>query len=162
MHYLGRALDSVIGLQDQIRETRNKTESDLGRSRVDSKFSTTKAHVSLRGTFSKYQVVIRTIEECEKNWYNQLRKGHAWFIDRACNQQGNCKYQSKIQWHISLEQDATTLQAEVAAILDYVTRRLGKRLVKEQITICTDSQVAVAALGTSRTKSPLVVECIEN
>ncbi len=52
-------------------------------------------------------------------------------------------FQSKIQWRISLGQDATAFQAEVAATLDCVTSCLRKRLVKEQITIYTDSQVAM-------------------
>ncbi len=47
------------------------------------------------------------------------------------------------------------------AILGCVTSCLRKRLVKEQITICTDSQAAVAALAASGTKSLLVAECIE-
>ncbi len=68
---------------------------------------------------------------------------------------------SKIQWHISLAQDATAFQAEVVAILDCVTSCLRKRLVKEQITICTDSQAAVAAIAASGTKSLLVTDCIE-
>ncbi len=47
------------------------------------------------------------------------------------------------------------------AILDCVTSCLRKRLLKGQNRICTDSQVAVAALGTSRTKSLLVADYIE-
>ncbi len=39
-----------------------------------------------------------------------------------------------------------------------MTNCLRKRQVKEQITICTDSQAAVAAGGT---KSLLVADCIE-
>ncbi len=74
---------------------------------------------------------------------------------------GICKYQSKIQRHILLGQDATAFQAEVAAVLDCVTSCLRKRLVKEQTTICTDSQVAVAVLGASGTKSLLVADCIK-
>ncbi len=43
-----------------------------------------------------------------------------------------------------------------------MTSCLRKRLVKEQITICTDSQTAVvAALAASGTKSLLVADCIE-
>ncbi len=58
-------------------------------------------------------------------------------------------------------QDATVFQAEVAVILDCITSCLRKRLVKEQITICTDSQAAVAVLAASDTKSLLVEDCIE-
>ncbi len=47
------------------------------------------------------------------------------------------------------------------AILDCVTSYLRKRLAKEQIAICTDSQVAVAALGASEIKSQLAADCIE-
>ncbi len=83
----------------------------------------------------------------------------------TCNQQGTgvgiCKYQNKIQWHISQGQDTTAFQAEVAAILDCLTSCWRKRLVKEQITICTDSQAAVAAPAASGTKSVLVADCIE-
>ncbi len=64
-----------------------------------------------------------------------------------------CKYQNKLH--------ATAFQVEVAAILDCMTSCLRKRLVKEQITICTDSQVAVAALGANGIKSQLVADCIE-
>ncbi len=67
-----------------------------------------------------------------------------------------------IQWHISLRQDAPAFQVEVAAILDCVTSRLKKRLVKEQTTIYTDSQVAVVTLGAIGTKLLLVVHCIKN
>ncbi len=35
-----------------------------------------------------------------------------------------------------------------------------KKLAKKQITICTDSQAAVAALAVSGTKSLLVANCI--
>ncbi len=56
-------------------------------------------------------------ENCSK----QLRKGQVWFTDGACNQQKICKYQSKIQWHISLGRVAKAFQSEVAAILDCVT-----------------------------------------
>ncbi len=52
-------------------------------------------------------------------------------------------------------------QAEVAAIPDCVTSCPIKRLVKEQITICTDSQAAVATLAASGTKSLLVADHIE-
>ncbi len=47
------------------------------------------------------------------------------------------------------------------AILDCVTSCLRKRLVKEQITICTDSQTAVAALAACGTKSLLGADCRE-
>ncbi len=63
--------------------------------------------------------------------------------------------------HISLGQDVTPFQAEVAAVLDSVTSCLRKRPVKEQITVCTDSQAAVAALAASGTKSLLVADCME-
>ncbi len=71
-----------------------------------------------------------------------------------------CKYQSKIQRHISLGQDAA-FQVEVAAKMDGVTSCQRKRLVKEQITIYTDSQAAVVALVASGTKSLLVADCLE-
>ncbi len=45
--------------------------------------------------------------------------------------------------------------------MDCVINCLRKRLVKEQIIICTDSQAAVAAIAVSGTKSLLVAECIE-
>ncbi len=110
-------------------------------------------------------MVILTREEWEKNWPNQQRNGHVWFRDGACNQQGTgagiCKYQSKIQRHISLGQDATAFQPELAAILDCVTSCLRKRLTKEQITICIDIQAAVVSLGANGTKLLLVAGCIE-
>ncbi len=62
---------------------------------------------------------------------------------------------------MSLGQDVTAFQAEVAAILDCETSCLRKRLAKEQITICTDDQAAVAALAASGTKSLLVADCIK-
>ncbi len=98
-----------------------------------------KDHVSLRRTFGKYRTVIPTREEWYKDWPQWLRKGRFWFTYGTCNQLGTgagiCKYQSKIQWHISLTQDATVFQAEVVGILDCVTSCLRKILVKEQITI---------------------------
>ncbi len=54
--------------------------------KVNSKFSKMKDHVTLRHTFGKYRIVIPTREQWEKNWPNQLRKGHVWFTDGACNQ----------------------------------------------------------------------------
>ncbi len=54
-----------------------------------------------------------------------------------------------------------SLSGMVAAIPDYVTSCLRKRLVKEQATICIDSQLAVAALGVRGTKSLLVVDCMK-
>ncbi len=78
---------------------------------MKNQFSIIKDHVTLRCTFGKYGILVPTRKEMEKNWPNQLRKGHVQFTDGACNQQetgtGICKCQSKIQWHISLEQDAT-------------------------------------------------------
>ncbi len=72
--------------------------------------------------FSIYRTVIPIREAWDKDWRNWLRNGQAWFTDGACNQQGTgagiCKYQSKIQWRISLGQDAAAFQAEVVAILD--------------------------------------------
>ncbi len=68
---------------------------------------------------------------------------------------------AKLHWHISLEQDATAIQEQTMAILYCVTSCLRKRLVKKQTTICIDSQVAVAALGASGTKSWLVADCKE-
>ncbi len=47
-----------------------------------------KDHVTLGRTFGKYRIVIPTSEEWEKNWLNQLRKGHVWFTDGDGNQQG--------------------------------------------------------------------------
>ncbi len=47
------------------------------------------------------------------------------------------------------------------AILDCVTICRRKKLVKEQITICTDSQAAVAELGAGGKKSLVVADCIE-
>ncbi len=122
--------------------------------KVDNKFSMIKDHITLRRTFGKHPIVIPTREEWDKNWPNWLRKGQVWFTDGACNRYGTgagiCK--NKIQWHISLAQDAIVFQAEIAAILDWVTRCLKQRPVKEQITICTDSQAAVAALAANGTK----------
>ncbi len=46
-------------------------------------------------------------------------------------------------------------------MLDCVTSCLRKRLAKEQIKICTDSQVAVAALQASEIKSLLVENYIK-
>ncbi len=45
--------------------------------------------------------------------------------------------------------------------IDWVTSCLRKRPLKEQITICTDSQSAVAAVATSGIKSLLVADCME-
>ncbi len=59
------------------------------------------------------------------------------------------------------ERDATGFQAEIAAKLNCATSCLGKRLVKEQITICTASQAAVAVLGEGKTKSSFVANCKE-
>ncbi len=64
-------------------------------------------------------------------------------------------------WHIILGQDAIAFQVEVVATLNCATSYLRNRLVKEQTAICTESQVAVAALGASRTKSLFVEDCIE-
>ncbi len=58
-------------------------------------------------------------------------------------------------------QDAIAFQTAVVTILDCVTNCLRIGLMKEQITICTDSQAAVAALGASGTKLLLVVDYIE-
>ncbi len=58
-------------------------------------------------------------------------------------------------------QDAIAFQAEIKAVQDRVTSHRRKRLVKEQITICTDSQAAVTILAASGTKSLLVADCIE-
>ncbi len=66
------------------------------------------------------------------------------------------KYSGTFYWNRMLH---IAFQVEVAAILDCVTGCLQKRLVKQQATICTDSPVAVAALGASRTKSLLVEDC---
>ncbi len=66
-----------------------------------------------------------------------------------------------MQWHISLVQGATAFQADVVAILVCVTCCIRKRLVKEQITICTDSRAAVAALAANGTKSLRVVDYVE-
>ncbi len=94
-----------------------------------------------------------------------IEKRACLFTDGACNQQGTgagiCKYQSKIQWHISLGQDATAFHVDVATILDCLTSYPRKRLVKEQTTICTNSRVAVAALRASGTISLLVLDCTE-
>ncbi len=60
------------------------------------------------------------------------------------------------------KQNTVANQADVASILDCMTKCLRKRLVKEQTTICTDSQqVAGAALGVRGTKSLLAVDCIK-
>ncbi len=64
--------------------------------------------------------------------------------------------------HISLGQDATAFQVEVAAIPDCVTSCTKKDTGKEQIIIFTDSQVAIAALAARGTKSLLVTNCVEN
>ncbi len=85
------------------------------------KFSMIKDHVTLRRTFGKYRTVILTREEWDKYWPNWLGKGQVWFKNEVCNPQGTgagiCKYQSKIQWHISLGLDSTAFQAKVAAIM---------------------------------------------
>ncbi len=83
------------------------------------------------------------------------------FPDSKIQHSIECKYQSNIQRHISLGKDATTFQVEVAAILDCVTSCLRKRLAKEQITICIDSQAAIAALGAGGIKSRFVADCKE-
>ncbi len=51
-----------------------------------------------------------------------------------------------------------SLSSKVVTILDCMTGCLRKRLVKEQITICTDRQVALGALVASETKSLLVAD----
>ncbi len=82
----------------------------------------------------KYPTVIPTREEWDKDWPNWLRKEQGWFTHGACNQQGTgagiCKYQNKIQWHISLGQDATAFQAEVVAILDLCDSLPKKKTVE--------------------------------
>ncbi len=65
-----------------IEHNRIWTKAD----KVDSKFSMIKDNVTLRPTFNKYKIGIPTREEWGKNWSNQLRKGHVWFTDGACNQ----------------------------------------------------------------------------
>ncbi len=81
-----------------------------------------KDHVTRRRTFGKYQSVIPTREEWDKDWPNWLKKEQVRFTDGACNEQGTrtgiCKYQHKIQWHISLGQNVVAFQAEVAVLLD--------------------------------------------
>ncbi len=126
--------------------------------KVDNKFTMIKDNVNLRRTFDKYLIVIPTSgEEWVKKRTKSTEKGMSGLHTHgACNQQGTCKYQRKLQWHISLGQDATAFQVGVAAILDCVTSCLRKRLV-----IYTHSQVAVAALGASGTKSRLVADCVE-
>ncbi len=82
--------------------------------KMGNKFSMIKDRVTLRHMFGKYQTVIPTTEEWDKDWPNWMRRGQVWFTDGVCIQPGTgaeiCKYQSKIQWHISLGQDATAFQ----------------------------------------------------
>ncbi len=66
------------------------------------------------------------------------------------------KYSGTLHW----DRNTTAFQVEIAAIMDCVTSCLRKSLVKEQTTICTDSQLAVEALGASGTKSLLIADCI--
>ncbi len=114
----------------------------IGHNQTWAKTDRIKLHVTLSRTFGKYPIVVPTREEWGKKWPSQLRKGHIWFTDEACDQQGTragiCKLQSKIQWHISLEQDAIAFQADIVAILDCVTGCPRKRMVKEHITNYTD------------------------
>ncbi len=49
--------------------------------------------------------------------------------------------------NISLEQEATAFQAEVAVLLVCVAGCLKKKPFKEQIIICLGSQIAIMALG---------------
>ncbi len=172
MSTLGMAVESAALMATYSLPRPNLKNLEMGHNRIWAKadkvvneFSMVKDHVTLRRTFGNYWIVIPTTEEWDKNWSNWLRRGQVWFTDGARNQQGTgtgiCKYQSKIQWHISLGQDATAFQAEVAEILDCLTSCRRKRLVKEQITIFIDSQAAVAALAVRGAKSLFVVDCIE-
>ncbi len=54
--------------------------------KVNSKFCVIMDKLTLWCIFRKYRIGISTKEEWGKNWPNQLRKGHVWFTDRACNQ----------------------------------------------------------------------------
>ncbi len=171
---LGMAVEFTAPISTYLLPRPNTKNLEIGHNQIwakadkmDNKFSMIKDYVTLRRMLGKYWTVIPTREEWYKYWPSWLRKGQVWFTDGACNQQGTgpgiCKYQSKIQWHISLGQDATAFLSGRGCgntgLCD--SSCLRKILMKEQITIYTDSQAAVAALAASGTKSLLVTDCIE-
>ncbi len=57
-----------------------------------------------------------------------------------------------------MRQETKAAQAEAAVILARVGGHLKKKLFKEQIIICSDSQAAITALEASVTKLLLVAE----
>ncbi len=101
----------------------------------------------------------------QKNWPRHLRKRRLFYRWSLLSAKDWCKDlqvpKKNTVAHISLGQDATDFQAEVATILDCVTSCLRKKLAKEQITICTDNQAAIAALAANGAKSLPVADYIE-
>ncbi len=89
---LGTAMESATLMAAYRLQSPNPRNLLIGRNwiwtkvdKVDSQFSMIKDHVTLWRTFSKYRIMIPTREEQEENWPNQLKKGHVWFTDGACN-----------------------------------------------------------------------------
>ncbi|KAJ8920815.1 hypothetical protein NQ315_004956 [Exocentrus adspersus] len=76
-------------------------------------------------------------------------------ISRAGIYLGN----SGVQQSYSLGSYATVFQAEVFAILMVAQREDVKNCTEERIFICSNSQAALRAISSPRTRSMLVQEC---
>ncbi|KAJ8919396.1 hypothetical protein NQ315_016489 [Exocentrus adspersus] len=66
---------------------------------------------------------------------------------------------SGVQQSYSLGLYATVFQAEVFAILMVAQRKDVKNCTEEKIFICSDSQAALTAISSPRTRSMLVQKC---
>ncbi|KAJ8918169.1 hypothetical protein NQ315_014035 [Exocentrus adspersus] len=66
---------------------------------------------------------------------------------------------SVVQQSYSLGSYATVFQAEVFAILMVAQREDVKNCTEERIFICLDSQAALRAISSPRTRSMLIQEC---
>ncbi|KAJ8912199.1 hypothetical protein NQ315_003803 [Exocentrus adspersus] len=66
---------------------------------------------------------------------------------------------SEVQQSYSLGSYATVFQVEVFAVLMVAQREDVKNCTEERIFICSDSQAALRAISSPRTRSMLVQEC---
>ncbi|KAJ8924069.1 hypothetical protein NQ315_006848 [Exocentrus adspersus] len=102
---------------------------------------------------------VNEAKEClrlRKNYSTSFPSREQW---KQEGNMGNYLEDSGVQQSYSLGSYATVFQAEVFAILIVAQREDVKNCTEERIFICSDSQAALRAISSPRTRSMLVQEC---
>lgn len=183
------ALEILCGIRPLHIEVEAEARNELARLKVWNHFDPRK--IELKGHCSLWAKIVgenRLLEApmdskiseiiVKRNFHTKFPSREDWIEYKAVpstdlifytdgslmeEQAGSGVYSAQAELHIafSLGPNVTVYQAEVAAILACANYCLQEKLFAKGVSICSDSQAAISALGSYKFDSKLVLECRE-